>query len=167
MRIFALGYTACLVAVAASVSAATFDPVSGAGLLSVGDVQAPFGWTDAQFQERAPAVTFRYRTAGRYSAVCSWLLPQGGVGEELRHPSFAWEGPLTSALRFHTQQRGRIDGFQLLGFTQTPNDPTTPVGGTPCPGPGGLLGTWSNVTPQVQSRALIARFGGVDAVLPF
>lgn len=153
---------------ALSCAAITFDFMSGAGMLSAKDVQVPLGWTDPQFQQRAPGVTFRYRTSGRYAAICSWTLPQGGAIEEARAQHFGWEAALTSTLRYDSLQPGRIEGFQLLGFAQAVDSTVSvPAVGSPCTGGSGMPGIWSAVVPQVQVRELVARFGGVDTVLPF
>ncbi|MDP2263451.1 MAG: hypothetical protein Q8K24_09875 [Hydrogenophaga sp.] len=149
-------------------AAVQFDISSGAGFVSATDVQLPLGWSDPQFQQRAAGVTFRYRTSGRYTAICSWPLPQGGAAEESRTQPFMWEVALTNTLRFDNKQRGRIDGIQLLGFAQAAgSNESVPTVGSPCSSGGGVPGTWSSVALQVEVRTLVARFGGVDTVLPF
>lgn len=164
--------TACLLALlclaAGSAGAVAFDPASGTGEVAPADLQLPFGWTDVHFQERAPAVTFHYQESGRYTALCVWPTPQGGVAQEPHSQAYRWEAPVNSLLRYEATQDRRIAGFQLLGFAPTPGAAAPlPVVGAVCPGRDGVAGAWSVVMPVPESGALSARFGGVNVALPF
>lgn len=149
-------------------AAVQFDPETGVGFVPGAEVQTPFAWTEAQFQQRSPGVSFRYRSTGRYNGICTWTGSQGASAEEQRSQTFAWEAPLTSGLHHHGQQRARVDGFQLMGFARASGAADkVPAVGSPCSGGGGQTGSWTVLTPLVQSRTLLVRFGGVDVVLPF
>lgn len=148
--------------------ATTFDAESGTGYVEPPDVQLPFGWTDLQFQERAPGVAFGYQSGGHYTAVCRWATQQGGVAELRHSQAYVWEAPVNSVLRYDPRQARRIAGFQLLGFANSIGAAASlPAVGAPCAGPGGVIGAWSVVTSQVQTRTLSARFAGVEVLLPF
>ncbi|MBS3996059.1 MAG: hypothetical protein KGZ67_01790 [Hydrogenophaga sp.] len=157
-----------LLVAASGWAASTFDPVSGTGQVPGREVQTLLGWTDAQFQERAPAVSFSYHASGHFNAVCAWTNAQGARMEEPRTVNMDWQASVNSSLRHDVRNPQRIEGFQLLGFGGPPGTGApVPEPGAPCPGAGGLTGTWLAVVPQRHSGALSARFGGQDVRLPF
>lgn len=149
-------------------AAATFDAGSGTGQVPGRDVQALLGWTEPQFQERAPALSFSLRGSGEFTAVCGWLNTQGVRMEDRRGLSVGWQVPVSSSLRYDVRSLRRIDGFQLLGFVKSQDGSASPpVTGSPCVGADGTLGNWTAVVPHVQTRSLWAHFGGVDVQVPF
>jgi hypothetical protein len=168
MHLLKLSAGVCLLAAASVWASTSFDPLSATGQVSARDVQNVLGWTDAEFQQRARAVSFSYRTTGDFTATCSGLNAQGGRVEEPRLLQLDWQAPLNSMVRIEPRNPGRIEGFQLLGLGHT-SDPadTTPVSGAACTGANGLAGTWVNVLPRQQTHALTAHFGGQAARLPF
>lgn len=159
---------ACVLFSASVAAAVQFESSSGVGFVPGSVVQESFGWTDGQFQLRAPGVSFRLRSTGRFTGSCSWRDPQGAVVEESRSQGFASEAPLSSGLHYQSRQRASVDGFQLMGFLPAPGGAEmVPAAGSICAGPAGQTGTWMTVTLQVQSRTLLVRFGGAEMMLPF
>lgn len=160
--------TTLLLAAPAAWGSATFDAASGTGQVAGRDVQNVLGWTDAQLQERAPAVSFSYRSSGQYTGVCAWTNAQGVRVEERRTGVVNWQSSLNASLRHDPRNPRRVEGFQLLGFSGSPTrGEAMPMSGAVCTGAGGIPGAWLAVVPQLQSDALLAHFGGVEVRLPF
>jgi hypothetical protein len=102
----AISVVGASLALTASAQAVTFDPATGTGDVSKGEVQSGFGWNDPEFQNYADRVTFRYRLVGRY--VC----PDGtrstlSTGRELIAPVQK------------TNPNGHVQGFELTGWGAT------------------------------------------------
>lgn len=157
-----------VLAVPCAWAAPNFEPTSGTGWVPGRDVQTLLGWSDVQFQERAPAVNFNYRLIGQYSAVCAWTNVQGVRVDERRSVSVSWQAHVTSSLRRDARDARRTEAFLLMGFGGSPQQGgSAPVEGAPCAGSGGSMGTWRAVVPHTGSNSLSANFSGVDVLLPF
>jgi hypothetical protein len=163
-RTFVAVWLAGSVAVATASSAAvTFDPRSGTGFVSAHDVLLTLGWTNAQLQERASAVTFTYNATDGYTATCSWTTVQGAPGRETRTVTHATNATVNYVLRFDLHKK--IDGFMLNGYGPDLSGPV-PANGSPCPAPGGAMGTWTIVMPTAHAGNLFVNYLGISVPLP-
>jgi hypothetical protein len=168
MRLLRLSTSLALLAATTVWASSSFDPVSATGHVPGHDVQTLMGWTEAQFQERAPAITFILHASGQFTGTCVGTGPDGSRFEEDRTVIVDWQAPVISSLRHDMSEPGRVDGFQLLGLGATPDlESLPPAPGGPCPLAQGSPGTWLSLSSQLQAHALLARFGGVDVRLPF
>lgn len=57
--------------IAVPATAATFEPETGTGTLSKGQIQSAFGWNDRTFQQQAESLTFEAEKVWAYSWACS------------------------------------------------------------------------------------------------
>lgn len=106
-----IGVFAASMAVAApSVAAAKYDPESGTGYVSKGEVQAALGWNNEEFQANAVRIDFNFRTY-RYLRL-AWTCTEDGGGGTLERESFRHStsyGRLTTTPQGHQQ----VVGFKL------------------------------------------------------
>jgi hypothetical protein len=164
MKKILLAAAACAVAVAAFASV-TFDPATGKGFVGKGDVQIPFGWSNAQVQANATAVTFKFESSDSYAAVCTWTTGEGTRGEKThtisRTRTVGVAGTVDGDPRQVKGQK-QFTGFILAGYVGTPiTQGTAPELGQSCPG-NGTDGAWTSVTLVGSNVALFATFNGVD-----
>lgn len=125
---------------AAVASATTFDPTAGNGFVSKGDIQDAFGWNDATFQEQASTVGFTYIAAWTWTVVCS-----GASGSQTYLQGDGLSAAVESQAR--TNPKGRVTGFDLLGFETFTGPSGAPVVGEACGGFSDIApGTVSSVT---------------------
>jgi hypothetical protein len=126
--------------VAGVASASTFEPSAGTGFVSKGDVQEVFAWNNATFQDNASSVSFTYVASWTWTVVCSG---PSGSGTYLQGDGVS--GSVEALAR--TNPKGRVTGFDLLGFASFTGPTGGPVVGEPCGGFANIpVGTVSSVT---------------------
>jgi hypothetical protein len=150
----ALGFAGCFAAAAMAFAAVAFDPATGVGKVGKGDLQTAWGWNDAKLQASAEAIRFYYVGASAvtvYEAVCTWVTGEGTPGEKTHHVEHTQQAAslLHSEVvrETKTNKRGKVTGFNLMGFalSATQSGGEIPVVGEPCPGNPGHGGVWTSV----------------------
>jgi hypothetical protein len=161
-------YIACMLAGAlVGLAAVTFDPTTGSGFVGKGDVQLAFGWNNAQLQQNASGLTFEYKTANTYSAVCTWVTGEGTRGEQTHNVTHTKTFGVNGNIASEPRVRNQITGFNLTGYIGTPEQTvgTLPVVGGACPGNQGHGGTWTSVTQTGITGGLYAVYNGTNVRL--
>jgi hypothetical protein len=106
------------VALAASATfaqaAVTIDE-NGYGFVGKGDVQIVMDWNNAQLQEHADSLQFRFAGGESASWTCQGLNPSGNIVTNLHESTTA----VNSAVAFDARKNktGQITGFNLFGFS--------------------------------------------------
>ncbi|RZK67911.1 MAG: PAS domain-containing sensor histidine kinase, partial [Pedobacter sp.] len=100
----------------------TYNPETGVGFVSKGDVQLAFGWNNAALQKNAGGVTFTYNVTESYSVECEWETVTGGpksktVYHEITVPKHV---NITSAIAADARMRNQITGFNLTDLQGKP-----------------------------------------------
>lgn len=86
----------------------------GNGFVGKGDVQLAFDWNNAQLQENAGLLQFRYASSGTATWKCEGLNPQGKkVVDEYETTTAVAQG---LAFDPRKNKQGQITGFNLGGF---------------------------------------------------
>ncbi len=115
-------------------SVAAFGSVSvdenGIGFVGKGDVQTVFDWNNAQAQENAARLQFRYANGSTATWTCVGTNPTGKV--VTTHHEYTSAVSSNIAYDPRKNKVGQVTGFNLTGFEQT--TPAYTTAGT-CPGP--------------------------------
>jgi hypothetical protein len=123
-------------------SATNFDLTSGTGFVSKGDVQDAMAWNDATFQQHASSVHFTYAAGWSWEVVCT-----GASGSQIYFQAGGIFASVEAEAR--TNPKGKVTGFDLVGFETFTGPTVAPVVGETCGGFANIaLGTISSVTLQ-------------------
>lgn len=131
----------------------------GNGFVGKGEVQTVFEWNNAKLQSNASGVTFSYRTAEEYTAVCTFITGEGTRGEQTHNVPREVTTAVSAAVAYDTRVRNQITGFTLQGFSTTTVTGELPVVGGACAGGGPEGGTWTSVTLTSSQGGLYAGYG--------
>lgn len=150
---------ACIVALGVGVGTASTanaatnfdsDPKSltfGTGFIGKGDIQTPWGWSDALFQANWSGVTISYKTNTRAVQTCGYeYMDWDGKAKTATQDSGVLEKNTTSIAFTELGKDGRnnkqekITGIRITGLGENrvvsdigdAGDPTVPDDGTPC-----------------------------------
>jgi hypothetical protein len=146
-----------------SVYALQFNPDTGVGFVSKGEVQSAFGWNNAQLQQNASGITFTYDSTQDYSAVCQFIAT---AGNEVTHQTITMHSAVIGNITYETRGNRQVTGFNLTGFgTSQHTGGEIPVVGNPCQGSGGILGWYTQVTATGTGSGLFVNSGGASVQL--
>lgn len=152
---------AVLLAGGTAVAAVSFDVETGEGFAGRKDVRSAFGWSTAEFRDRAGELSFAYVDAKRYRVTCS----SGGRTETVR-PHTANERHVTDKPR---RDGGTLVGFDLVGYaggTSSTNlfqEEGERCGGTDAKGD--FNGVWGPVEQTSEILGLVVRYRGQQRLL--
>jgi hypothetical protein len=105
-----------------------YDPEAGTGFVGKGEVQDAFAWNDAAFQQNASSIGFFYGASWSYTVICTGAsgsqtyLVGGGVGI------------VEIDAEARTNPKGKVTGFNLLGYRSSPEQSEAPRVGDACGG---------------------------------
>jgi hypothetical protein len=155
-----------LLAANTATAAVTFDAATGTGFVGKGDVQVPFGWSDATLQSNAAAVTFRYDRVDTHTVTCEWVT--GGVKNRKTHTvDQVRSSTVASAISrvTRTNPNSKVTGFNLTGIAApTVVGAPAPQVGDACLG-GGTDGTVTDSDVTGSAATLYATHGALNAAL--
>ncbi|MFJ8962491.1 hypothetical protein ACIRG5_24185 [Lentzea sp. NPDC102401] len=156
---------ATLLLFSGAAQAYTLD-AAGSGFVGKGEVQTPFGWNNAKLQSNAAGVTFSYRTAEEYTAICTFITGEGTRGEKVHNVPRELVSSVNAKVAYDTRVRNQITGFTLTGFGETTSIGAVPAVGGTCAGGGGLDdGTWTSVELTSSQGGLYAYYGTASTLL--
>ena len=166
MRRFVLVFAAIMLLALPTFATVTYCPGTGVGFVGKGDVQAVYGWNNAQLQRNAGGITFAYKVVTVFTATCTWTTgPDGFQSHTITRTKTTG---INDQIAYNARSNKQIDGFLLTGFGSTSetdtgfdgdDDGNIPVDGTSCPGKG-TNGIWS-VTSQ-STGGLYVIFNGTN-----
>jgi hypothetical protein len=105
----------------------------GKGFVGKGDVQAAFGWNNAQLQKNANNVSFSFEAEQSYTVVCEWTTGpvHNRVEHEVTHKR-SWA--LNSEIAYEARKKNQFTGFLLNGVVKTISEgKPAPNVGEDCP----------------------------------
>jgi hypothetical protein len=150
---------ALAVAVVSTTAAAAtqFDPSTGIGEVAKTDVQAAFGWNNAQLQLLHAGITFSYEAHVNHAAVCTFPVAKGVASETFFHvTSSGVNVDSNSDLHKTTKQ---VTRFNLIGLGDTTfQSGSLPEISSRCRSSNGARGFWTSV-----GRAATGSTGGLFA----
>lgn len=124
---------------AAANAAVTFDAATGTGFVGKGDVQLVFGWSNAQLQANAGAVTFRSEQTAIKVTEVSWVC-RNAKNEQIQERERTTATTTTSSAVVSAALRDnrtkQVTGFNLIGNAGVQSTSTTANDGPPvnsCP----------------------------------
>lgn len=134
----------------------TFDPTTGKGFVGKGDVQTPWGWTNATLQAQAGNVVFAYNEtdAADYDVTCEFDTGTIHVVHHVINKSASVYDTVTYDVKSasRTNPRGNVTGFNLTGEgTVVTTGDNVPAVGDPCPGNSDLGNVTSVSDPYNQT----------------
>lgn len=105
---------------AAANAAVTFDPATGTGFVGKGDVQLVFGWSNAQLQQNAGALTFRSEQSAIAVTEVSWECRNDKnetrqERERTTTTTTTTSGVVSAVARDNKNQQ--VTGFNLTGYS--------------------------------------------------
>ena len=135
-------------------SATTFDLSAGTGFVSKGDVQDAFAWNDATFQQHASSVHFTYAAGWSWAVVCT-----GTSGSQTYFQAGGISANVDAEAR--TNPKGKVTGFDLVGFETFTGPTVAPVVGETC-------GGFANISPGIVTSVTLQddRFDWLLADVP-
>lgn len=139
-----------------SVYALQFDPNTGMGSISKGEVQSAFGWNNQQFQQSVPGITFSYDSTQEYSAVCQFFATNGS--EETRS-TITMHSVVNGNIQYETRGNRQVTGFNLTGFGTQTHTGEIPVVGGHCQSSQGYNGFYISVTSSGMTNGLFVSHG--------
>jgi len=144
----------------------SFDPDTGTGFVGKGDVQLAYGWNNAQLQNNASGVSFRYDSVDSYDVTCEWFT--GPTSNRKSHTvDHNKSTSVLSNINYEARKnsQNQITGFNLtgLGSSTTTGGAEPQVGGA-CPGTAGTGATVIEVNYLGSGGGLSVVYGG-NAVL--
>jgi len=144
----------------------SFDPGSGVGFAGKGDVQIPFGWSNAQLQTYASAVSFNFVEIAHYDVTCE---VEKTTGKETKIIRAVKQDNRTIADTVSSEGRknnSQITGFYLKGFVKAPTLSTgdEPAVNGPCES-NGETGVIIAVTLDSFERKVHAIHGGIEHLI--
>lgn len=167
------GALAVIAALSMAVYAAITIDDNGIGFVGKGDVQLAFGWNNAQLQQNAGDVVFRYASTSTLITERTWTCQNNNnQNTQVRERTTTTTSDLSSVLNSVARVRNQITGFNLNGFGSDYNNTTnSETDGPPlnsCPGGPWFLSSPAG-DPQVvsssSSRQLIMIFNGTTVAV--
>jgi len=146
-----------------SVYALQFDPNTGVGFVSKGQVQSAFGWNNAQLQQNASGITFTYDSTQDYEAVCQYFATNGS---QVTHVTVNMHTAVIGNITYETRGNRQVTGFNLTGYGSSQHTGgEIPVVGGHCQSPEGYAGAYTSVMATGTGGGLFVNSGGASVQL--
>ena len=123
-RIIGLALTGVMAFSAAITAAVSFDAATGTGFVGKGDVQDAFGWSNAQLQANANAVTFTFESEGEYAQSCLKENVRQTIYKDFKKTV---DVDAAVAVQARKNPQSMVTGFELKGFVGTVSNESVPT----------------------------------------
>jgi len=112
-------------------AAVAVDPGTGVGFVGKGDVQLAFGWNNAQLQNKASGVVFKFAAVDTYLVTAEWETgnPDSPHGVTLHTITVPRTTSVNASIAYDARVKNQITGFNLKGFSSWVSNGEVPVEG--------------------------------------
>ena len=114
-----------LLSAGAVLAAVTFNSEDGTGFVGKGDVQDVFGWNNKQLQDNAGSVQFRFQSTEVTET--TWTCDRD-AGPQIQERTRTTTTTTQTVVGKIDRERNQITGFNLTGYSGTPEEESTSEG---------------------------------------